>query len=640
MRILDKLKPQPRWKHADPTVRLEALRELNDPVELATLAETDPDARVRRAAVGLVDDVAVLGRIVGADSDDEARDRAADRLLALAGSPDEGVALAAVEVIGDGRRLATLAKGDAPEAVRAAALAKVTDERALGAIARHAKHASTSQAAMERISSADALVEVALNSDHKDVAMAAFERAVPDGAGAESVALLESIETRTQQKAVARRARTMIQAIEQAAAAARAAEEERRRREAACCEDAERVAEIADVAAARAELARVEAQWTALASSDAAAIERFAAAVTAAQAAIARREAEAEAAAEFARQRAEAIATRDALCQRVETLDGDDVLEQLIPIEEEWRSLMPLIGNGPEADRLDERFALAVAACRKRHEMGAQLAAARETLATLVAEAESLPSLEDHSAALERWHALSREARGLAATLAAASRPATDLAARWAVVEEAFAARAAAAREAELKVHHDVTAQLTRLIERSRRVAEAETITLREGERLMRDIKAGLDSGAKVESTRELEDAMNALRSLQEKVAPRVRELRELDDWRRFANAQRQEQLIAMAEAIVAALKSDMETGKDSDLAGTATALRELHAKWQEVAEAPRHSAQRLWERFRTATDFMRSRCEVYFAKLRDERTTNLKQKAALVEEAEALAQT
>ena len=93
-----------------------------------------------------------------------------------------------------------------------------------------------------------------------------------------------------------------------------------------------------------------------------------------------------------------------------------------------------------------------------------------------------------------------------------------------------------------------------------------------------------------------------------------------MDDWRRFANAQRQEQLIAMAEAIVASLKSDEETGKTSDLAATARALRELHTKWQEVAEAPRHSAQRLWDRFRTATDFIRSRCEAYFAKLREER--------------------
>ena len=84
--------------------------------------------------------------------------------------------------------------------------------------------------------------------------------------------------------------------------------------------------------------------------------------------------------------------------------------------------------------------------------------------------------------------------------------------------------------------------------------------------------------------------------------------------------------------------KSDEEGGKQSDLPATARALRELHVKWQEVAEAPRHSAQRLWDRFRTATDFIRARCETYFAQLREERTTNLQKKAALVEEAEALA--
>src|SRR5262249_34906414 len=90
---------------------------------------------------------------------------------------------------------------------------------------------------------------------------------------------------------------------------------------------------------------------------------------------------------------------------------------------------------------------------------------------------------------------------------------------------------------------------------------------------------------------------------------------------------------------IVASLKSDAETGKESDLASTARALRELHAKWQEVAEAPRQSAQRLWDRFRLATDFIRDKCEKYFAGLRVERAANLQQKTALVEEAEALAQ-
>ena len=84
MGLLDKLKPQPRWKHADPAVRLEAVRELDDQAELAILAELDPDARVRRSATARIADPAVLGRIAASDADAEARDRAADRLLALA----------------------------------------------------------------------------------------------------------------------------------------------------------------------------------------------------------------------------------------------------------------------------------------------------------------------------------------------------------------------------------------------------------------------------------------------------------------------------------------------------------------------------------------------------------------------------
>src|SRR5580704_13337484 len=106
MGLLDKLKPQPRWKHADPAVRLEALRELADPVELATLAESDPDARVRRAAMPRLDDPAVLGRIAAADPDADAREAATDRLLTLAGrAADEATAVAAVGQLSDPRRL-------------------------------------------------------------------------------------------------------------------------------------------------------------------------------------------------------------------------------------------------------------------------------------------------------------------------------------------------------------------------------------------------------------------------------------------------------------------------------------------------------------------------------------------------------
>jgi DNA-binding Lrp family transcriptional regulator len=640
MGILDKLKPTPRWKHADPAVRLEAVRELDDPIELAVLAETDSDARVRRAAIPRTTDPAVLGRVASADADPETRDRAADRLVALAtAGGDDASAVTAVAMITDGRRLSAIAKGDASDAVRAEALARTTDARALGSIARHAKHESTAAASLEKLTSRDELIDVAQNADHKDIALGAFERLLQPSV---DLALVRAIETRTSQKAVARRARAIIADAEAAEAARLAAEEERHRREAAACDAIEHLTDVSDPDVARAELARLMQAFGALGVTDASLRDRAQAAAARVDAAIAQRDIDIREAAELARLRAESTATREALCERVETLDGDDVLAQLTPIEEEWRSLT-LVGDGPEAARLAERFAKAVAACRKRHELGALLAQSRATYASLVSEAEALVSVEDTGAAMARWQSLSREARSHAHTLANALRSDAELDARLDAAGQALtareAARDAARREAALRARQAVIMQLQRLTERAKRASDADTITLREGDRLMKDIVAGLELAGKAENAREIHDAADALRKLQEQVAPRVRELREMDDWRRFANAQRQEQLIAMAEAIVVSLKAEAEQGKLSDLAATSRALKELHASWQDVAEAPRNVAQRLWDRFRTATDFIRARCEPFFQKMREERGANLDKKNAIVAEAESLAQ-
>ncbi|MBA3949367.1 MAG: hypothetical protein H0X44_05410, partial [Acidobacteria bacterium] len=71
MGILDKLRPQPRWKHTDPAVRLDALPEIPEsdaPTVLAEIAATDADARVRRRALDLIDDVAVIAGVAGRDA--------------------------------------------------------------------------------------------------------------------------------------------------------------------------------------------------------------------------------------------------------------------------------------------------------------------------------------------------------------------------------------------------------------------------------------------------------------------------------------------------------------------------------------------------------------------------------------------
>ena len=172
--------------------------------------------------------------------------------------------------------------------------------------------------------------------------------------------------------------------------------------------------------------------------------------------------------------------------------------------------------------------------------------------------------------------------------------------------------------------------QLTRLTERARRAVEADTITLREGDRLMRDISTGLDivpqgrgctrdrrSGRRAPDAPGAGRAPGARASRNGRLAP-LRERPAPGTAHRHGRSDRR----------VAQVRSGDGQGS-SDLAATARALRELHAKWHEVAEAPRHSAQRLWDRFRTATDFIRSRCESYFAQLRTERDANLQQKTA-----------
>ena len=154
---------------------------------------------------------------------------------------------------------------------------------------------------------------------------------------------------------------------------------------------------------------------------------------------------------------------------------------------------------------------------------------------------------------------------------------------------------------------------------------------MRDGERLLREIAAAFEEVGTGATTKEIGEAIAALRPLQEQMARRVKELRDMDEWRRFANVQQQEELIAMAEAIVASLKAEEEAGTDTELAATATA-RELSCDgrpWR-----TRRAAQRLWDRFKPRPLHPQP-LRVYFAQLRQERSANLAAKAALLEQAE-----
>jgi len=107
MGILEKLRPQPRWKHADPAVRAAAVYDLgpDDADALRALAREDAEARVRRAAVTRLEDIETLADVARTDPDDEVRAEAVRGLVGMAAETDDATRAADVarQLLGLGR---------------------------------------------------------------------------------------------------------------------------------------------------------------------------------------------------------------------------------------------------------------------------------------------------------------------------------------------------------------------------------------------------------------------------------------------------------------------------------------------------------------------------------------------------------
>jgi DNA polymerase III psi subunit len=112
-----------------------------------------------------------------------------------------------------------------------------------------------------------------------------------------------------------------------------------------------------------------------------------------------------------------------------------------------------------------------------------------------------------------------------------------------------------------------------------------------------------------------------------------------MDEWKRFANAAVQEELIAKTEALAAKYGFDKtEPIAPESLEKAARELHEIQERWKLAAEAPRAQAQALWHRYREAADPVQLRVREFFAHRAEERHVNLERKIALIGRAEQLA--
>ena len=108
-----------------------------------------------------------------------------------------------------------------------------------------------------------------------------------------------------------------------------------------------------------------------------------------------------------------------------------------------------------------------------------------------------------------------------------------------------------------------------------------------------------------------------------------VQELQEADDWKRWANVPRCEELIKQAR----------ECLQTPDTANLSKTLQDLRNRWKQVGPIPHRKNKELWNQFRSACDDIFKRIKESRAQQSAQRVEHLKQKQALCEQAEQLAE-
>src|SRR5262249_27687591 len=161
MSLLDRFRTRHKWEDPDPEVRAEGARELGAGEQdlLATLASSDPDARVRRAATKRLVSSKALASCL-ADSDAGGREEAGQALL-MAQGDDSALAAEALSHLSDPRQLVGLARSAPLAEVRKAALGRLSDSRSLAAVAKLAGEPGIRLEALRRLDDAEQLLEVA-----------------------------------------------------------------------------------------------------------------------------------------------------------------------------------------------------------------------------------------------------------------------------------------------------------------------------------------------------------------------------------------------------------------------------------------------------------------------------------------------
>ncbi len=316
-----------------------------------------------------------------------------------------------------------------------------------------------------------------------------------------------------------------------------------------------------------------------------------------------------------------AHAERAQLCRRAESLARTDrwegSVEAMAEIRSAWEAC-DAAGLAAPAD-MAERFARATRRFDDRYEREgkAALAAAKVKAAEVAPPptAEAPAPAEKPTPAARPPEPAETEDRADASE--AAPEPAEDPAR----AKKQRAERETRAREAERA--------LAEIVETLEGMSQSEEggFSIKELDRALQRAQSRYRGLSDLPSHGEAAALADRYEEARRRLLIRVRELREAEEWKRWANVAKKEALIKRAEELLKAEEVELEQ------------LKELQAEWKQAGPVPREKNDVLWSQFKATCDQIFERVKVKRAAQFEVEKQNLEQKEALLRRAEELAE-
>lgn len=651
MKLLDKFRSSPEWQSKDPVQRATAVRSMSSSSEnqelLSEIAFGDEDPSVRMEAVLRLEDVDALVSVIRNESDADVRHEAEAALGDLVIETDDvSVTRPGVYEVLTDTNLVTVARSARLESVSELALAALTTQRSIGSVARRSAWNNVAAEALSKLDAPEEILAVAMKSEDKAVAVRAFERLTDNDLSRD---VLEELAKRAKQKTVRRRASVEISALDQVVVNPASHLEHL-----SLCEAVEAIGAETSLDRGQDRLQQLLGQWSSLDSTtDPVIAKRFTRARAGAESRLAEIEAIQTTERRLKQQRSQLIVDADALCQEIESLSGSATQESVEELHQQWLLLTresPVDADDMHDDSasiaremtaLDERFKRGVGKFEERRR---EIREFRSTLAEVektVVEMESLGEGLGESAT-NRWVQLvtvldsylpgrSDKSWRQFAPLSTGDETVDaveGLRQRYMAVK-AIRQTFFAKEEAEKKKADQNNTR--RLIQRCRTVEGlvlSDNLTLKEAERQLRAISRLIDDTGPI-PRRDKEALMRQLRRARSGMLGRVRELRDLADWQRWANLGIQEEVCRSMETLTQAID-----GNEAALAGRFQALMD---KWRQASDVPKDRRQELLDRFKVAHDIVFPRCQTFIETEAARCEQNLVRQRTIVKECESL---